>query len=80
MTRQEKEKIFREMQLEYHVADAVRQVNDFLYVSGIDPDECEMSFDYLYLAEKFEEEKDCNIPDNDTWQNLIMEYVKANGR
>lgn len=74
-----REQIFREVQHEYYVEDAIRQVNDFLEIENVDPTIFEGTFDYEYLAETFAENHDCNVADNDAWRALIEEYIKANG-
>ena len=71
---QEKERIYREVQRKYHIQDAKQQVETYLESNDITP--ATISFDYEYLAEQFEEEKDCNIADNDLWNKIIEDYVQ----
>lgn len=73
-----KEKVFRTVQHEYFVQDAINQVTTYLENQNVPPELFEGDFDFNYLAELFEENKDCNVADNDTWQNLIDNYVKVN--
>ena len=75
MTQELREKIYREMQHSYYVADAINQVND--YIENVNQGLCSSSFNYDRLADLFEERKDCNVADNDTWQSIIGEYAQS---
>ena len=76
--KEKRETIFREVQHEYFVEDAQRQVADFLELENVDPETFDGTFDYEYLADIFAENHDCNVADNDAWRNLIQEYIKTN--
>lgn len=74
-----REYIYREVLHEYHVMDAIMHVALYLENNeDVDPLVKKMDFDFDYLAEMFEENHDCNIADNDQWQNIIEEYIRAN--
>jgi len=70
--------IFREVQHEFFVMDAVNHVDDYLEARGIDPTKFTGKFDYDYLAEVFSENHDCNVADNLLWEDIIQAYVNAN--
>lgn len=66
------EKAFRIQDRKYHIYDAIYHCDE-LYPDIEFSDE-----EYDLLAEKFEDEHDCNVADNDTWDNVIKEYVRQN--
>lgn len=71
--------IYREVQHELYMEDAVRHVEDYLsWVSESDSIELAagLTFDYDELATVFEENHDCNISDNDQWDHIIDSYVQ----
>lgn len=65
-----KETIYRGMSLMYTCQDAYNQAQDNLPFDKLEPREVE------YLAEKFLENHDCNISDNDQWMLLLCDYAK----
>ena len=74
------EEIFRKVQHEHHIEDAVEQANRYVedHYTQAELNERQINFDYDYLADVFEKRHDCNIADNDQWQEIIAEYCKAN--
>ena len=77
MTVEEKIKIYHEVQHYFHVMDAIARVEDYIESNNLTKLQ-DASFDYGFLADVFEENKDCNVADNDMWRNIISEYIKAN--
>ena len=74
-----REEIYREVLHEYHVEDAVSQVEQYLdYFTEVDPKTFDGVFDYDYLATIFEENHDCNIADNVQWLEIIETYIREN--
>lgn len=73
-----REYIYREVQREYHIQDAMWHVSNYLERHNIDIDANEMNFDFDYMAEMFEENHDCNVADNDQWDCIVREYIKTN--
>lgn len=74
-----KDLMYREKEREYHVEDAFIQIERYLDENEISLDDAAIEgFDVDYLAQLFEENHDCNIADNDLWQDLISQYIKAN--
>lgn len=81
MTDEEKQSVFDEVHKANILEDARRQVKDFFdgrYFVRQDRhyDENNLPIDYDYLAMQFEKKFDCNIAENDVWQNVIATYVK----
>jgi len=72
LTPTELEAAYRTRHMQYLVEDAKRQCNDLNYHNLIDAD-------FINLAVRFEENKDCNRADNDTWESIITEYVRQKG-
>ena len=69
------EKVYRRRDRMYRLEDARRQIADYLDVAEDElcvPD----GMDLEVLVERFEETQDCNVPENDTWQNVIGEYME----
>ena len=74
-----KDLMYREKEREYRVEDAFIQIERYLDENGISLDDAAIDgFDVEYLAQMFEENHDCNIADNDLWQDLIGQYIKVN--
>lgn len=82
------EKIYRKREHQYLVEDAKSQYLNYLFGDNVDYTESDMEFALsniekekgkniwdIFVAE-FEENQDCNIADNDTWQNAIREVLK----
>lgn len=58
----------------FHIEDAMQQTQEYMYLNN-----CVVDFDhgdFEVLAERFEENHDCNVADNVLWQNIIEEYVE----
>ena len=78
MTRQEELDIFYKVQREFWEEDARNQVEDYREwaededLKGINLD----TIDWDYLVNEFEDKRDCNVPENDTWANIIEDYFK----
>ncbi len=71
--------IYREVQHELYMEDAARHVEDYLsWASTSDSIALPtgLTFDYDELATAFEENHDCNISDNDQWDQIIDSYVQ----
>lgn len=84
-----KEQIFREVEHQYLLEDAVFQYRDYVFgnedVSGEDVkkafSELEDKFGldvFERLVSEFEKKRDCNISDNDTWHNVIERFLSGN--
>ena len=85
MTDEEKQGVFDEVYKANILEDAHRQVKDFFdgrYFVRQDRhyDENNLPIDYDYLAMQFEKKFDCNIAENDVWQNVIATYGRYYGR
>lgn len=73
MTKEEREKIYREVLFEYRKQDAEWHTREYLEDMEIDiPLE---KFDFESMAEQFEEFQDCNIAENTTWERIVEEWV-----
>lgn len=73
MTRQEKEKIYREIEHEYLLEDAKYFVEYYLESN---PETKADNIDYDKIVEQFEWSEDVNIPVADTWTTVIEEYFR----
>lgn len=75
---EERERIYREVSHQYHIEDAQSQVWWYLHAHGVDADGFNIDevFDLNYLASLFEKYHDCNVAENDMWQEIINEYVR----
>lgn len=69
------EKVYRRRDRMYLLEDAKQQLADYL-----DEEEDELQIpdgvDLDVLVERFKDAQDCNVPYNDTWQNVVREYMK----
>ena len=72
----EREFIFREVLHSYRKQDAEEQVAQFLDYYNLDIDDVGDLFDFDELATMFSNNHDCNIADNDQWQNIIKQYIE----
>lgn len=83
MTHEEKVEIFREIQREYHTEDAHRHVEEIIEFSDMSAFTITLEYltddDYGKMVSLFEDNYDCNISENDQWDNLIKDYVDMNG-
>lgn len=66
----ELEKAYREKEKIYLSEDALQQCNNLGYTKVDDAD-------IDILVERFMEEQDCNVAENDTWYYVITEYFKG---
>lgn len=64
------EEIYHTFETKYAIQDAKKHAEDF-FEDGPIPFAEE---DYIKLAKIYLEKHDCNISDNDQWQNIIHEY------
>lgn len=78
MTSEERMAIYREIEHDFYMEDAVSQIEAYLGAEGVDSEDFIESFDVDYLADVFAKKHDSNVADNDQWQALIREYIKAN--
>lgn len=82
------EKIYRKREHQYRIEDAKSQYLDYLFGDNIDYTDGDVEFALsgiekekgkniwdIFVVE-FEKKKDCNIADNDTWQNAIREVLE----
>lgn len=67
-----KEAMYREVQKSYLMQDAESHVDE-MYVRG-DIDHEYNKEDFVALANRFLEENDCNVAENDLWENIIHSY------
>ena len=82
------EKIYRKREHQYRVEDAKSQYLDYLFGDNIDYTDSDVEFALSSIEKEkgkniwdifvgeFEKKKDCNIADNDTWQNAIREVLQ----
>ena len=82
------EKMYRKREHQYLVEDAKSQYLYYLFGDKVDEAEGDFSLDLYNIenqkgkniwdifVEEFEKKKDCNIADNDTWQNAIREVLE----
>lgn len=80
LTEAEKEQIFRIKELEYLIEDAKRQIADYMDRYEQDSDEYRIlssitEDEYERFAKIFRYDHDCNVADNDQWENIIDEYL-----
>lgn len=80
MTATMKERIYREVELSYLTQDAENHCSDYLERYDIRLSTPLNQSDYKWLAETFRDEHDCNIADNDLWENIIEEYITKLGK
>lgn len=71
------EKIYRNKELEYLTQDAQHQMAAYLD-SNNETEKAQFfnNEDYGSLAVLFQYNKDCNVADNITWENIIEQYIK----
>ena len=62
------EEIFRRIQRQYRIEDAERHCKDLGYINLDD-------VDFENIADEFLNNYDCNIPENDQFENIINNYV-----
>ncbi len=73
LTAAELEQAFRERDREYLYDDACRHIEDLGYDNTIFDDA-----DIDTIIDRFENEQDCNVPENTTWEHVIEEHIKKN--
>lgn len=74
-------KIYLKVKHEFLKEDARYFITDYLAEKNdCDPSDItnEMldKYDYDYLASEFEENEDCNVAFNDTWDEIIEKYME----
>lgn len=75
------EQIFREVDHEYMLEDAHAQVKEYFDGRDICRQDRHYNMDtlpinYEHLVSEFENRQDCEIAENDLWQNIIADHVK----
>ena len=75
------EQIFREVDHEYMLEDAHAQVKEYFDGRDICRKDRHYNMDtlpinYEHLVSEFENRQDCEIAENDLWQNIIADHVK----
>lgn len=78
LTDEELEYAYRVKQRRYHIEDAERHTEILLedkpeVLETLTPE------DYDEMAERFEDEHDCNRDDNSQWDDIIWAYLKEGG-
>ena len=74
LTPYEIELVYRLKENDYRLDDAQRHVEDLWPEGGVGYDIC---MDGLQdIVDRFQENQDCNEPENDTWDNVIREYLE----
>lgn len=75
------ERVYRAKAREYHAQDAKTHTKDLLENNAeiaacpwVLPIET-MDGMFNDMAQEFEDRKDCNRPDNDTWDDIVEEYI-----
>ena len=72
---------YLKVQHEFLLEDARNFVADYLAnEQDIDPDDIDdeeiEKYDLEYLVKRYEEEQDCDVAFNDTWRNIVEEYME----
>lgn len=76
LTGEETERAYREMEHSYLMQDACIHLDNYYEDNDMKvPEEYDGDFIDL-LVERYEDERDCNVPENDTWDNVISENIK----
>ena len=75
MTHEEKLAIYREIEHEFLLEDAGYWADSFCEDFGCNKDQ----FDLEELVDLFEERRDCNVAENDTWQSVMAYYCEGYG-
>lgn len=73
-TAEMKDQIYRIVEQEFAIQDAQSQVIDYCTGNEIDVNPLDDG-DYEVLAQRFRDNHDCNLADNDQWQELIANYI-----
>ena len=74
-------KIYLKVKRELLKEDARYFITDYLAEKN-DCDPCDITsemldkYDYDYLVNEFEENEDCNVAFNDTWDEIIVKYLE----
>lgn len=73
---EEAERTYREVEHNYLIQDACIHLDYYYESNGMEvPEEHDSGFIGV-LVERYDDERDCNIPENDTWYNIIDESVR----
>ena len=72
----ERDRIFREVLHEYHIEDAKNHIESYCDWKDLPYDEVSNIVDFDKLATMFEDRQDSNIAENDTWDEVINQYMK----
>jgi hypothetical protein len=78
----DEEEIYRRVRHEHLVKDAMTQCTRYIasrFTEKQINEEIEPNFDFEYLADLFEQNHNNNVADNVQWQELIADYIAANG-
>lgn len=70
LTAAELEQAFRERERDYRIEDAYRHIEELEYDNTMFDDD-----DVDNIIDLYEKKKDCNIPENTTWESIIEEYI-----
>lgn len=73
MTKEEREKIYREVLFEYRKQDAEWHTRE--YLEDMEIDISLEKFDFGGMADQFELQMDANIAENVTWERIVEEWV-----
>lgn len=69
--------IYLKVKHEFQMEDAAIQIAMLLDIDDFSdlPEEMQAKFDLNLLADRFEDYRDCNLADNDTWDYILSEYI-----
>lgn len=78
-----RKEIYWEVELEHRIRDAMRHTVEYIETiqklkGDFEPLSEDVVFDFEYIAQQFIDNHDCNVPENEQWDNLISEYIKEN--
>ena len=74
LTQEQLELAYRKRERMYHIEDAKQLVNDYKQWYDLE-DLVITEGDYEVMAERFEDQHDCEVADNKIWELIIREYV-----
>lgn len=66
-----RELIYREKELEYRIQDAKRHARNMGANCKLTND------DYVTIAQTFIDDYDCNVAENDQFENIIKKYIET---
>lgn len=81
LTDEQIEAAYRYKEMLYNIDDAESQMRDYLEEHYSDSETEKImntleSSDYEILAERFMDNHDCNVADNEIWRNLVSGYIE----